>query len=251
MTERLVKSQWLPFGSRQDASVRLLCLPHAGAGATVYRAWASGLPGWIGACPVQPPGREKRRSEPPFTEVRQLVGLLAPEVAASVSPPYAIFGHSAGALSSFELVRELRRIGGPEPVHLFVAGRRAPQLPMDRTPLEGRSTEELATTLRDIGGTPDEILADHDLLEMIRPMLIADFCLNESYVYSPEQALTIPVTAFAATADAGAGVSQLAAWEEQTSARFHLQTLAGGHFAIFDHAPEVLTVITESLSTWS
>ncbi len=248
MTERLVKSKWLPFGGNQDAAIRLLCLPHAGAGATVYRTWASRLPRWIAPCPVQPPGREKRRSEQPFTAVRPLVESLAPEVAASVSPPYAIFGHSAGALCSFELVRELRRIGGPEPVHLFVAGRRAPQLPMDRTQLEGQGTEELAATLRDMGGTPEEILADHEVLEMIRPLLTADFCLNETYVYPPEPPLAIPITAFAATSDAGTEVSQLAAWDEQTSARFHLHTLAGGHFAIFDRAPEVLAVIADSLS---
>ncbi|HET9899066.1 MAG TPA: thioesterase domain-containing protein [Streptosporangiaceae bacterium] len=247
MTERLVRSPWLPFGSKQDASVRLLCLPHAGAGATVYRTWASGLPGWIGACPVQPPGREKRRSEPILTAVRPLVESLAPDVAALVRPPYAIFGHSTGALCSFELIHELRRIGGPLPVHLFVAGRRAPQIPMDRTPLEGLSIEELTVTLRNMGGTPEEILADRDMVGLIRPMLIADFSVNESYSYTQVPALDLPITAFAGASDPGANVSQLAAWKEQTSARFHLHTLGGGHFAVFDHASDVLAVIAESL----
>src|SRR5580658_3914140 len=159
MSDRLVRSDWLPFGTSPDAAVRLLCVPHAGAGATVYRAWASGLARWIGVCPVQPPGREKRRHEQPLDAVGPLVELLARDVAALISPPYAVFGHSTGALCAFELIRELRRIGAPEPVHLFVAGRRAPQLPMQRTHLSDLSIEDLALALRRLGGTPEEVLA--------------------------------------------------------------------------------------------
>jgi medium-chain acyl-[acyl-carrier-protein] hydrolase len=37
-------SPWLPFGAGGDAGIRILCLPHAGAGASVYRVWGRGLP---------------------------------------------------------------------------------------------------------------------------------------------------------------------------------------------------------------
>jgi surfactin synthase thioesterase subunit len=239
MAAGMTRSPWLPYGTSPDAAVRLLCLPHAGAGATVYRAWGSGLPPKVGLCPVQPPGREKRRREPPLSTVHSVIGQLAPEVLATVRPPYALFGHSTGALSAFQLAREMRRRGGPPPAHLFVAGRRAPQLPMECTPLSGLSVEGLAAVLRQLGGTPDEILANHEMLRMIHPLLTADFSVNEGYSYEPEPPLDIPITAFAATEDAGADVAQLAAWDTQTRAGFRMHTLSGGHFAVFDHAPQV------------
>jgi surfactin synthase thioesterase subunit len=44
--------------------------------------------------------------------------------------PFAFFGHSVGALISFELTQYFYRIGyGLEPVHLFISGHRAPQIP--------------------------------------------------------------------------------------------------------------------------
>jgi medium-chain acyl-[acyl-carrier-protein] hydrolase len=239
MTARVTRSPWLPFGTAPEAEVRLLCLPHAGAGATVYRAWATGLPREIGVCPVQPPGREKRRGEPALDTVDDVVRPLAREVLETVKAPYAIFGHSTGALCTFELVREIRRLGGPQPEHLFVAGRRAPQQPMERTVLRGLPVEELADVLRRLGGTPDEVLADHDVLRMIQPLLVADFAVNEDYVYRPEPPLDTPITAFAATRDLGASVEQLDAWRHQTTERFALHVLDGGHFAVFDHAPVV------------
>nr|WSX50173.1 thioesterase domain-containing protein [Streptomyces sp. NBC_00974] len=126
MATQSIKTPWLPFGAGEGAELRLLCLPHSSAGAFAYRAWGAGLPDWIGLAPVQPPGRETRRAEPPLDEVGPLAAALAEAVAASVEGPYAVFGHSTGAICAFELCRALRRIGAPLPVHLFVAGRRAP-----------------------------------------------------------------------------------------------------------------------------
>lgn len=248
MPERLTtRSPWLPFGAAPDAAVRLLCLPHAGAGATVYRAWGAGLPAEVGLCPVQPPGREKRRGERLLTTVEEIVGPLATDVLASVRVPYAVFGHSTGALCAFELIRRIRRLGGPPPSHLFVSGRRAPQMPMTRTRLTGLSPGELATVLRRLGGTPEAVLSDHGMLAMIAPLLAADFSVNEDYAYRPEPRLAVPITAFAATQDAGGDVTQMAAWKDQTSASFGLRTLAGGHFAVFDRAAQVCEQIADEL----
>lgn len=247
MSTQSTRTPWLPFGVAGQADVRLLCLPHSGAGASVYRQWGAGLPEWIGLCPVQPPGRETRREEAPFSEAGPLAAALAVEVAATVPGPYAVLGHSTGAVSAFELCRELRRIGAPPPVHLFVAGRRAPQVPERDSGLAGMTTGQLAEVLRSHGGTPDWVLDDPAMLRMLHPLLAADFAVSEAYRYTPEPPLDIPVTAFAATADPRAGVPHLAAWQDQTTRRFTLHQLTGDHFAIFAHAPRVHGAIAEAL----
>jgi surfactin synthase thioesterase subunit len=228
-----------------------LCLPHAGAGAGVYRDWGRGLPTSIAACPVQPPGREKRLAERPMTSVEEISRRLAPEIIMMVRPPYAIFGHSTGALCAFEVSREIRRLNGPLPVHLFVGGRRAPSVPMVRTELAGMPTGKLAEALRQLGGTPEYILQNPAMLELLQPLLVADFQVNEAYDYHAEPSLPVPITAFASTHDPFARPDQVAGWQGETSARYTQIMLEGNHFAIFDHAAAVLRQITADLEPWS
>lgn len=247
MAGSATRSPWLPFGSSPDAPVRILCLPHAGAGASVYRAWGAGLPGSVGVCPVQPPGRERRYKEQPLSNAAAIADRLAPEVMAEVAAPYVVFGHSTGALCAFELAREIRRLNGLMPAHLFVAGRPAPHLPMQRTAVSGLPVTELAVVLRRIGGTPEELLNDPDLLARFQPLLAADFAVNETYAYSPQPPLDIPITALAATQDPLAGLAQMLAWEEHTTAEFQLHALNGGHFAVFDREQGALDRINSVL----
>ncbi|HTJ69392.1 MAG TPA: alpha/beta fold hydrolase [Actinospica sp.] len=242
------KSPWLPFAVPSGAQVALLCLPHAGAGAGSYRAWGAGLAPRIGAYPVQPPGREKRRNEAPIRDVTEYVRELAPEITARLQGPYAVFGHSTGALCAFELVRELRRLGWAMPERLFVAGRRAPHLPMPRHRLEDLPIEEFAEYLGALGGTPPELLADHLLLKQRQPLMGADFQVNEDYPYRVEEPLPVPITVFAATEDEWGDPDLMKGWVEHTSVDFEMCTLAGGHFAIFEQSDTVHGVITASLA---
>jgi medium-chain acyl-[acyl-carrier-protein] hydrolase len=239
---------WLPFGTGTGQQrLRLLCLPHAGAGATAYRAWAAGLAPEIAACPVQLPGRESRAWEQPYRQMDALVSDLSEALGDLVDEPYAVFGHSLGALVAFELVRHLRRAGRPAPVHLFVSGCRAPQLAMTQPALRDLPACELAPALRAMGGTPAAVLADPALLQAIAPLLRADFCVYETYRYTAEPPLDVPVTALAATADRRAGQDQVAAWRSQAGSEFQLYVLPGGHFAVLDHAAFVHGRITQAL----
>lgn len=242
-----VGSLWLPFGVSPEAPFRLICLPHAGADASVYRAWAASFPAGTAACPVQLPGRGRRRTEPLLRSARRVAQQLAPEIISMVRVPYAIFGHSTGALCAFELTRELRRLGGSPPSHLFVAGRRAPQLPMTRTELSHLPVTELAAVLRQLGGTPEDVLMDPSILTLIQPLLAADFAINEAYGYYPEPRLDMPITAFAGSRDPGARPEDMARWRDETSAGWSMEVLDGGHFAIFGHATVVQQRIARDL----
>jgi medium-chain acyl-[acyl-carrier-protein] hydrolase len=241
------RSPWLPFGVDPDASIRLVCLPHAGAGASVYRAWGKGLSAGIAACPVQPPGREKRRSEDPILICRELVAQAAPDILARIPPPYAIFGNSAGALCAFELAREIRRLGGPEPTHLIVAARPAPHVPVPDSRLAELPVSGLRAFLQRLGGTPPELLADDDFLEMLQPLIAADFTLSDTYEYAPEAPLDIPIMALAATDDDLASVPQMAAWKEHTTQEFMMHTLDGGHSMVMERQIEVWAHIADLL----
>lgn len=186
-----------------------------------------------------------------MTSAEEIARQLAPEIITSVRPPYAIFGHSTGALCAFETSREIRRLDGPLPVHLFVSGRRAPSVPMVRTELAGLGVDELARLLRRLGGTPEYVLESQEMLAFLQPLLAADFQVNDMYSYRAEPRLPIPITAFAATRDHFAHADDVAGWRDETGAGYTQLVLEGSHFAIFDHAQSVLGQIAADLEPWS
>src|ERR1039458_7197841 len=92
-----------------EARLRLFCFPYAGAGALIFRTWSDGLPADVEVCPVQLPGRGTRLMERPFTQLSLLIEALAQALVPFLDKPFAFFGHSLGALVSFELARRIRR----------------------------------------------------------------------------------------------------------------------------------------------
>jgi surfactin synthase thioesterase subunit len=243
-------ARWLPFLSQTKAApgaLALYCLPHAGAGASAYRDWLGRLPG-VAVLPVQLPARETRYEDPPYERMAPLAGALADLVLAGADR-YAVYGHSFGALVGFELLRELRRRGGPDPVHLFVSGFVPPHHNMDDdVPVMGMSDPELVDLLRLLGGTPDWLLSDPGAVAMILPALRADFTVKETYAYTEEPPLSVPVTAFASTADPRVRHDQVSCWREQTVAEFRFHLFTGGHFAVFEQRDRTHRYITAALA---
>jgi len=132
-----------------------------------------------------------------------------------------------------------------------VAGRRAPSIPMVRTELAGLQADELAGVLRRLGGTPEDVLENPEMLALLQPLLAADFQVNEVYNYRAERCLPIPITAFASTRDHFAHPDEVAGWQNETDARYTRFVLEGSHFAIFDHAVAVRGQIAVDLEPWS
>lgn len=191
MTSALITSSWLTCSSpNHQAILRLLCFPYAGGGANIFRTWQDNLPTTVEVCPVQLPGRERRLLEPPFTDLRFLVEAAARALLLYLDRPFAFFGHSMGATISFELARHLRQEKNVKPVHLFVSGRRAPQLPERHASTYDLPGAEFLEELRRLKGTPKEVLEHPELMELMLPLLRADFELIQTYQYSAAHGLS-------------------------------------------------------------
>jgi medium-chain acyl-[acyl-carrier-protein] hydrolase len=224
---------------RPAARARLLCLPYAGGGAAAYRSFAQEAPPWLEVWAVRLPGRESRMAEPPVTEIATVVATLAEELTAApaFAPtlPYALFGHSMGAATAFELARALRRRGWPDPVQLIVSGRRAPAVPDDRTPVHHLPRDRFLDEVVRLGGFPAAVLAVPDLVDLVLPALRADFAACENYRYTPGEPLPYGITALGGRDDPTTTPGQLVAWHRETTGPFTLRLYAGNHF--FPFAP--------------
>lgn len=205
-------------------------LPYAGSGATTFRAWLDFLPETVELCPIQLPGRETRMREAPFENVLPLVQALAPALMPLLDRPFVFVGHSMGALIGFELARELRRQNAAAPSHIFVSGRIAPHLPLPRRPFYNRTEPDLIDGLREMGGTPEEVLENAELMKLLIRVLRADFAVNETYGYSAEPPLDCPISSFAGLQDPEVSREPLEAWRIHTTIQFEAQIFPGGHF---------------------
>lgn len=224
-------SKWiLPFNPTPGASLQLFCFPYTGVGASVYRTWAAELGPAIEVIGVQPPGREARFAEPLFTRLDPLLDALLPAIQPLLSPPFAFFGHSLGSFVSFELCRRLRAAGGPLPVHLFVSGQRAAQSTLRKERYHLLPDAELIEQLRRYNGTPAPVLADKELMDLLLPILRADFAIHELYSYAEGPPLDLPITAFGGIGDESIPEAELDAWRKQTARAFRLQMFPGDHF---------------------
>lgn len=234
-------SPWLAYARpRPAARVRLFCIPFAGGGASAFRSWPEALPETIEVLPVQPPGREGRIRERAFTRVEPLVEALAGTLDDDPGGgrPYALFGHSMGTLIGYELARTLRRQGRPGPVHLFVSAHRAPHRPSREEPIHALPEPEFRDRLRRLNGTPEAVLEHPELMELLGPLLRADFALDESYRYREGRPLDCPITAFGGDADSDVPTEELSAWSEHTRARFRAHVYPGDHFFLHGEAGE-------------
>ena len=243
-------SAWLPKLPSEAVRLRLFCFPHAGGGASSFRAWQAGLPAELGVLPVQLPGREERFREEPYSRVATLVARLVTELDGWFREPYALFGHSMGALIAYETAREMLRRGLPGPVALIVSGRVSPQSTVRLAHLHDRSDAEFAAALLKVGGTPDELFRDDEIRKLLFPLLRADFALNEEYEHQPGPRLACPLTVLGGTRDARVPVPELAGWAELSSGPTRTQLVAGGHFFVAERRLEVLGLIREALGPW-
>lgn len=233
--------RWLAYREvNPRARLRMFCFPYAGGGASAYRGWAASLPNDLEVCPVQLPGRESRLREPPFTEPASLIQATADALAPYMDLPFVFFGHSMGGMISFELTRELRRRGRTLPLHIFTSGRRAPQVPAREEPIHDLPEPEFYEKLRELNGTPEEVLQHAELMKLLVPILRADFAVNETYEYTADEPFDIGISAFGGLGDVEVTKEDLDLWRTQTRGRFRLRMLPGDHFFLHS-AKDLLT----------
>lgn len=232
--------------------LRLFCFPYAGGGASLYRQWTSQLAPAIEVCAVELPGRGVRLTEAPIPDM----AAMCDDLAAAIQPlcdgtRIAMFGHSMGARIAFELARRFE----DHVVHLFASGSPAPGTKWrhalnDTRPTSQLTDAEFKQRLRDLGGTPTEILDHDELMARMLPIVRADFLLTEGYRVEPRSRVTCPITIFAGVDDDTAAPPAAIAWEHCTTSASRMVEIAGAHFYLDTHRAQLLREIVRDLAAY-
>lgn len=252
MTSNFTPTPWLSnYKLNTNARVRLICAPCLGGSVHVFDEWKAALPPFIGVYAVQLPGRGKRLLEPSLTRMPSLIEALAKALEPHLHTPFAVFGHSMGALIGFELIRHLRRAYNIQPVYLFVSGSCPPQEIHVEPAIYNLPEQHFIKAVRLRNEIPEEILKQPELLSLVLPALRADFEVFQSYIYVSEPALDCPIIAFGGREDPSISKNCLKGWRKQTKGEFLIKMFDGDHQLTNMPQAELLAAISEKLSPYS
>lgn len=239
--------RWLRSRNRLvSPRLRLVCLPYAGGGATVFHHWADAFPSDVEVRVVQLPGRQDRLVEPALQSVAQAVDGIAAALPMLAPAPLVLYGHSYGAILAFELAAKLRHTA-LRPRALVVAARRAPHLPMSGVAMSALPDAEFKELLHLRYGMPRSVLDNHALMEIAMPTLRADFTAVETYQYVPAAPLEIPITALHGMQDPLVSREEMAAWGQVSALPLRFHEVDAGHFFVDTHRDWVITKVAAAL----
>ncbi len=222
-------------------SLPVLCFPFAGAGAGFFRRWADCPTKWATIIPVQLPGREERIFEDPYANMGQIIDECVAQISPIVSTgPFAMFGHSFGALVAYETACYLVRHTNYEPAYLVVSGVAAPSIQRSALELSNLSDDEFIARLAGMIGYEHESLYNQELRELILPALRCDLAITDGYVASDTAALPVPISGLRGADDALVSAEDVAPWALATSKEFRYIEMTGDHMYLArDWAPLV------------
>jgi medium-chain acyl-[acyl-carrier-protein] hydrolase len=243
-------SPWFVVHQRPSARLSLYCVPHAGRGASLFFPWRAVMPDWIELRAVQLPGREGRRTEQLMPRIAAIADSLARDMLPLTDRPYALFGHSMGALIAFETARNLRRLGAPLPRALMLSGRRAPSIVDHDMPIHALSDADFVTAMCErYNGIPQIILAQPDMMRMLLPIMRADIEAIETYAYRHEPPLTLPVFIYGGRDDPQMAPDNIAGWQSLTQQPRPPRLFDGGHFYLQDERDVLVAALASDLSS--
>ncbi len=243
------QNPWLVKSTlKRNPKLKLLCLPFAGGSSVAYREWGRMLPDSVEVLALEIPGRGQRLMEPLVTHLPDLVRQIAENIQDELDRPYAFFGHSMGAMLAWELSHHLAARYNSEPSFLFLSGRGAPHLNDREEPIHQLSDELFREKIRSFEGTPPEILQHKELMELLLPIIRADFKMVETYEHKNRPPLNIPITILGGLEDESTPREHLDAWQGYTTASFSVRMFPGGHFFLQKQTARILELIMRDLN---
>ena len=233
----------------------LWCFPYAGGGLNIYRGWDSVLAPWVEVQPVILPGRDMRFGEACLESIDALAQqFIEATVQAGVDHlPQAFLGHSMGAAIAYEAaaLAEARHLNSAATSLLIVGGRAAPSLPRANEPLHSLPNADFRQRLGEIGGTPQAVLDNDELMEMLLPLIRSDFKAIETWGSRCPVLQNTAIWVIGAALDKESHLARLRDWQQvsMVGAQVH-EISAAGHFCINSHRDLYLEQVGQALAHW-
>jgi len=230
------------------AAVNLFLFPFAGGNAYSYRSLERRMHPSINVVPLEPPGRGRRSRASRLTSVHEMALDLVACMRPFLDRPFALFGHSMGALSAYLVTCQLAKEQLPLPLHLFVSGKGPPHRISSEAQWHALPSEDFKRKLAELGGCPPAVLADPELMAYFAPIIRDDMRAVAEYRHETAAPLQVPITVMIGTAESTTG-AEASQWREMTTSDCSVLQYEGGHFFLFDHVDDICARLNSALGT--
>jgi surfactin synthase thioesterase subunit len=226
----------------------LICLPFAGGNKYSYRSlFHAGNP-YFNTVSPEYPGRGARISE----ELRSDLNELSEDLYRQVSPilntgEFAIYGHSLGGLLAYLLTLKIIQNKHRAPKHLFITGAAGPSAASrSERQLYLYPRKEFLEEVRMLGGLPEELLKEPEMISFLEPILRNDFKASATYIHEAREPLNVPVTVITGTEES-ITEHDILLWQKDCACAVDFITMPGDHFFIFKHGHELIDIFSKKL----
>ena len=234
-----------------SATKRLFCFPYAGGQATIYSDWYHYFSDDVEVVPVQLPGRGVRFVDPLINDITLAVSEIGAEFSCYFDKPFFVFGHSNGALFAYEMIKQLTNSPGIKNCkHLFLSAKSAPKACYLAEPLHQKNDVEFKQEVIDLGGTPQEILNNKEILDLLLPMIKRDFKIGYEYVEKQVEnnVVSLSTTIFYGVDDQGISLQSIYDWRNFLAGDIDCIGIEGGHFFIHEQKEALIAHIKAKLT---
>jgi len=229
--------------------ITLFCLPYAGGSSAIFHEWKRLMPPSIMLSPIELKGRGKRYNEGYYNDLNEAVDDILFHAKSKISfGEYALFGHSMGSLLSYELYYKILKGGLNKPRHMFFSGYSAPSTTRDKKNLYLLPDREFIKEIIALGGVPEELKLNKEILDLILPNLRNDFKMTETYIHSEkENKIECDITVFNGNDD-DIKLEDILLWKSHSSGETKIYNFTGNHFFINDHTKRIVDIVCDTIA---
>lgn len=230
------------------SKIKLFCFPYAGGSSVIFNKWKQYIDTKIDLIPVELAGRGKRIHEPLYGDVSDVINDVYEIISKMINgSTYALFGHSMGAMISYQLCQKLRKNEYTPPMHVFISGRGAPHIKRSEKKYHLLEEDEFKKEVFNLGGTPPEFFELPELLDLFLPLLKNDFRLAETEISNGEiLPLDSNISVFLGKNE-DLTIEQCDGWKKHTNKLCSIYYFEGGHFFLQEETEKIVRLINSIL----
>jgi surfactin synthase thioesterase subunit len=226
----------------------LFCLPYAGGSEAIYYKWKNFLNSLITLEPIELKGRGKRYSEEFYETLEDAVEDIFINIKDKIyDNDYAIYGHSMGSLLAYELYYKINENDLRLPKHIFFSGYKAPCIIRKDEEIHTLPDSDFMKKVISLGGTPEEVLDNQELLEVVIPIIKNDFKIIEKYKYKKRDNKILCDISILNGKQDSIMIEEILAWKSHTCGNFKTYNFHGNHFFINNNIEKITYIINNTL----
>lgn len=230
-------------------SIKLFCIPYAGASTTIYYKFTNYLANNVILCPIEISGRGIRFEEECLTSYKETVDDVVNQILSQLKDDetYAILGYSMGALIAYDVVYRIKDKSNKVPCCIFISAHQPLNIKNDMKRTLDLSDDELIQKLIEQGGISESISREKEFVEIFLPIIRSDFKIIESFKFSQQNNILDSKIIVMFTKEDKYS-DRIRDWDEVFNTNCHYEEFKGNHFFINRDYKRMVEIINESIN---